>query len=120
MPRVALTDRFCAGAKAIGERSDFFDETVTGLAFRVTKDGHRSWCFHFTSPRDGKRARATIGTYPATSLAGARGKALEAKGHVEEGRGPASGSHRSGERLNDRGRADRRLSGRSGKGGTAQ
>ena len=41
-----------------------------------------------TSPRDGKRARATIGTYPATSLAAARGKALEARGHVEAGQDP--------------------------------
>ncbi len=55
---------------------------------RVTEQGHRSWSYLFTSPRDGKRARATIGTYPATSLAAARGKALEARGHVEAGRDP--------------------------------
>jgi integrase len=88
MPRVALTDRFCSTAKALGVRTDYFDETVSGLALRVTEQGHRSWSFLFTSPRDGKRARATIGTYPATTLAGARGKALEAKGHVEGGRDP--------------------------------
>jgi hypothetical protein len=85
MPRVALTDRFCASAKPIGGRTDFFDETVLGLALRVTESGHRSWCYHFRSPRDGKRARATIGTYPGTSLAAARGRALEARGHVEAG-----------------------------------
>jgi hypothetical protein len=83
-----LTDRFCAAAKPIGERSDFFDVTVPGLALRVTEQGHRSWSYLFTSPRDGKRARATLGTYPATSLAGARGKALEARGHVEAGQDP--------------------------------
>ena len=54
----------------------------------MTESGHRSWCYLFTSPRDAKRARATIGTYPTTSLAAARGKALEARGHVEEGRDP--------------------------------
>jgi hypothetical protein len=55
---------------------------------RVTNRGNRSWCFHYRSPRDGKRARATIGTYPATSLAAARGKALEARGHVDAGNDP--------------------------------
>lgn len=88
MPRVALTDRFCSSAKALGVQTDFFDETVPGLALRVTAQGYRSWSYLFTSPRDGKRARATIGTYPATSLAAARGKALEAKSHVDDGRDP--------------------------------
>src|SRR5512132_3046875 len=89
MPRVMLTDRFCAGAKPLrGARTDYFDETVSGLALRVTAHGHRSWSYCFTSPRDGKWARATIGTYPATSLAAARSKALEAKGHAEAGNDP--------------------------------
>ena len=88
MPKVALTDRFCSSAKALGTQTDFFDETVSGLALRVTAQGYRSWSYLFTSPRDGKRARATIGTYPATSLAAARGKALEARGHVEAGKDP--------------------------------
>jgi integrase len=84
-----LTDRFCAAAKPLrGERTDYFDESVSGLALRVTAKGHRSWSVCFTSPRDGKWARATIGTYPATSLAAARGKALEAKGHVDAGNDP--------------------------------
>jgi integrase len=78
--------RPCKGLR--GARTDYFDETVTGLALRVTESGHRSWSYLFTSPRDDKRARATIGTYPATSLAAARGKALEARGHLEEGRDP--------------------------------
>lgn len=88
MPRIALTDLFCKTSKPLGVRTDYFDETVPGLALRVTENGHRSWTYLFTAPRDGKRARATIGTYPATSLAAARGKALEAKGHVEAGRDP--------------------------------
>jgi integrase len=88
MPTITLTDRFCSGAKPLRGRTDYFDETVQGLALRVTEHGHRSWCYHYRSPRDGKRARATIGTYPATSLAAARGKALEARGHVEAGRDP--------------------------------
>ncbi len=89
MPTIALTDTFCRSAKPLkGGRTDYFDETVPGLALRVTENGHRSWCFHFRSPRDGKRARATLGTYPATSLAAARGRALEARGHVDGGQDP--------------------------------
>jgi integrase len=89
MPTINLTDRFCSTAKPLGgDRSDYFDATVPGLVLRVSKHGRRSWCFHYRSPRDGKRARATIGTYPATSLAAARGKALEARQHVEAGNDP--------------------------------
>lgn len=89
MPTIALTDRFCSAAKTLaGVRTDYFDETVSGLALRVTPNGHRSWSFTFTSPRDDKRARITIGTYPATTLASARAKALEARTEVEEGNDP--------------------------------
>jgi integrase len=85
---VALTDRFCDRAKAISAQTDYFDETVTGLALRVAPSGRKTWTFHFTSPSNGKRARLTLGTYPATSLAAARTKALEAKGEVEAGSDP--------------------------------
>jgi integrase len=89
MPRILLTDKFCSSAKPLrGSRTDYFDQTVSGLALRVTTHGHRSWSFCFTAPRDGKWARATIGTYPATSLAAARGMAIQAKGHVEAGNDP--------------------------------
>ena len=36
-------------------------------------------------PPNGKRARLSLGSYPATSLAKARGLAIEARGHVELG-----------------------------------
>jgi integrase len=89
MPTVLLTDRFCAtGAKAPDGRTEYFDEMVEGLALRVAESGRKSWCFHFRSPRDGKRARATLGLYPSTSLAAARGRALEARGHVDAGKDP--------------------------------
>jgi integrase len=89
MPQVALTDRFAAAAKpdATG-RTDYFDAGIKGLALRVATGGRKAWNYLFTSPKDGKRARLTLGTYPATSLATARTKALEAKGHVEAGKDP--------------------------------
>ncbi|HMF25893.1 MAG TPA: integrase arm-type DNA-binding domain-containing protein [Pseudolabrys sp.] len=87
MPFV-LTDRFCSSVRSDSKRSEFFDDVVSGLSLRVTKDGHRSFAFTYTSPRDGKRARVTIGTYPSTSLAAARGRAEEARGYVQAGDDP--------------------------------
>jgi integrase len=83
--RVALTDRFVAGAKA-GTRTEFFDSRVTGLSLRVSPTA-KSWAFHFTTAA-GKRARLTLGRFPAVTLAGARGMALEAQAAVEAGADP--------------------------------
>lgn len=89
MPQVALTDRFISGVKA-DTRAEFFDDNpaTRGLCLRVTGEGRKTWCLIYTSPRDGKRARLTLGTYPVTSLARARALAIEARGHVEAGRDP--------------------------------
>ena len=40
--RVLLTDRFCDRAKSTGQ-TDYFDETVSGLALRVTRHGVKAW-----------------------------------------------------------------------------
>src|SRR5215472_13953500 len=89
MPQRLLTDRFCAGAKPRdGEiQTDYFDTQVSGLALRVTQNGHRSWTFHCTL--GGKRKRLTFGSYPTISLSGARTRADEAKAAVAEGRDPS-------------------------------
>jgi hypothetical protein len=88
MPRRSLTDRFCQHAKARdGEpQTDYFDADTTGLALRVTEAGSRSWTYLFNL--SGKRVRMTFGTYPATSLAGARTKADGAKADLEAGKDP--------------------------------
>src|SRR5262245_6981515 len=99
MPRRMLSDRFCVNAKArAGEvQTDYFDEHTRGLALRVSRSGLRSWTYHFTWA--GKRARMTIGSYPATSLGTARTWADEARGHLEAGKDPRS-VNRSPETLN--------------------
>jgi Arm DNA-binding domain/Phage integrase central domain len=79
-----LTDRFVSGSKA----GDYFDAKTPGLNLRVTPKGVRSWFVVFTSPKDGKRARATLGRYPQTSLAKARAKAGEARSYLDEGQDP--------------------------------
>jgi integrase len=90
VPRFALTDRFCAHAKpGSSGRTDFFDSNVTGLALRVSETGSKSWSLHFTA-LNGKRARITLGTWPGTSLAEARARAVEAKGEVDQGKDPRS------------------------------
>jgi integrase len=85
--RVLLTDRFCERAKSTSVQTDYFDETVTGLALRVSAKGVKAWTLHFTGPT-GKRARITLGRYPSTSLAHARALALDAKAAVADGRDP--------------------------------
>src|SRR5262245_3826890 len=88
MPQVSLTDRFVSGVKSSEPQTDFFDDNPKrrGRCLRVSKGGRKAWCLVFTSPKDGKRARVTFGTYPATSLARARTLAMEAHGHLDEGR----------------------------------
>jgi hypothetical protein len=80
--KLLLTDRFCDRAKPQNDlaQTDYFDETVSGLALRVAASGRKTWTLHFTSPGDGKRARLTLDTYPATSLGAARAQALQARG----------------------------------------
>jgi integrase len=88
MPRLALTDRFVANVKATSQ-IDYFDEKTKGLSLRVSP-GAKTWTFHYRW--QGKRARATLGSYPATSLGEARTRAIEARGAVEAGNDPR---HRS-------------------------
>jgi integrase len=82
--RVRLTDRFCAAAKSSAAQADYFDETVSGLALRVTKLGTKAWTLHYSAA--GGRKRLTIGRYPALSLSAARSSALEAKAAIADGR----------------------------------
>jgi integrase len=88
--KLLLTDRFCQHAKSSTPQTDYFDETVTGLALRVTEHGTKAWTFHFT--RTGKRCRMTLGRYPSIPLARARTLASEASVAVAEGRDPSFGS----------------------------
>jgi integrase len=87
--RLQLTDRFCDRAKpqAGQTQSDYFDETVKGLALRVSPT-FKSWTLHY---RFGSRQiRQSLGAYPAISLSAARRKALEAKAELAEGHDPRS------------------------------
>jgi integrase len=81
-----LTDRFCDRAKSTTTQTDYFDETVSGLALRVTAGGTKAWTFLYTAA--GRRRRITLGRYPAVSLAKARTLALEARALIANGVDP--------------------------------
>jgi integrase len=85
--RLHLTERFCASAKPKPNQiqTDYFDELAKGLALRVSPT-HRGWVLFYRWNR--KLTRLTLGSYPATGIAAARTKALEAKRALAEGRDP--------------------------------
>ncbi|CAN7341052.1 tyrosine-type recombinase/integrase [Bosea sp. LjRoot237] len=85
MPRVRLTDRFVAAAKSDGAQVDFFDEQVPGLFLRVSAS-RRAWGLVFSRPGERTRARTTFGSFPSMSLSAARGRAIELKSGLDEGR----------------------------------
>ena len=63
MPKLDLTDRFCATIKT-QRIEDYFDAKTTGLGLRVSPSGGKVWSVMFTNPGDGKRARVTLGRIP--------------------------------------------------------
>src|SRR5262245_30905860 len=86
--KLDLNDRFIAGLKPGDKPLDYFDAKCRGLNLRVMPSGLKTWSVMFTDPVFGKRARLSLGTYPATSLATARTRAVEARGLVEAGADP--------------------------------
>ena len=88
MPKLDLSDKFIATLKAKKKPVDYFDSKTTGLGLRVSPTGLKASSVMFTLPGTEKRARLSLGSYPATSLATARTKAIEARGKVEGGEDP--------------------------------
>ena len=86
MGRVLLTEKFLAAAKTTA--AEYADAQVRGLTLRVLPSGVKTWSLRYRCPRDGTRARLNLGSYPATSLAAARGKALAAKALAADGQDP--------------------------------
>jgi integrase len=78
-------------------RVEFSDERCSGLTFRVTANGVRSWSFRFRDPRSNRLTRATLGAYPALSLAEARDKAIDMRRCVAKGTNPVEEKRRERE-----------------------
>jgi len=85
--RQRLTDRVCSTtAPPAAGRVEIFDELVTGLAFRITEKGGRSWSILYRAA--GELRRDTLGPYPRIGVARAREMAREALSVVAEGKDP--------------------------------
>ncbi|MGB8417428.1 tyrosine-type recombinase/integrase [Paraburkholderia sp.] len=80
-----LTDKQARALK----RNDkpVFDGKVTGLLLTPTTSGCK-WILRFTSPITGKRRDAGLGTYPETSIAEARARALAMRKIIDTGEDP--------------------------------
>ena len=81
--QLILTDTLLkALAPVAGIRLERSDARCSGLTFRVTERGVKSWSFRFRDRRTGRLQRATLGRYPDVSLAQARARADELRGRV--------------------------------------
>jgi integrase len=96
--RRALTDALIRSLRppATG-RLEAADLRATGLSFRITSNGARSFCFRFRDPRSGKPSRATIGEYPTVSLGEARERAEAMRRQVAAGENPVERKRRERE-----------------------
>jgi integrase len=89
--RKALTAALIQSVKAPkAGRLEIADMRCSGLSFRVTSAGARSWCFRFRDPATGATTRATIGTFPAVLLGAARSKAEAMRADVAAGINPVT------------------------------
>ena len=61
---------------------------VPGLRLRVSRPGEGTWSFRYRTNGGATRRNLKLGSYPATSLAKARKKALKTLGKVEDGEDP--------------------------------
>lgn len=82
MPPIQLTDRGIRSL-SVDQRTEFWDETLPGFGLRVSAQGHKSFVLMYR--QHGKLCRATLGTFPAMSLAEARRLARLSLGKVAAG-----------------------------------
>jgi hypothetical protein len=93
--RLILTDVYCKTVKAPASgRTEVADARCSGLTFRVTNNGVRSWAFRFRDPTTRRPLRATIGAYPDVTLSAARERADEMRGIVAAGVNPIESKRR--------------------------
>lgn len=89
-----LTDKQAKALKP-GDKP-VFDGKVTGLLLTPSKSGSK-WTLRFTSPVTGKRRDAGLVTYPETSIAEAREKALAMRKLIDSGEDPIDQRNRERE-----------------------
>jgi integrase len=86
-----LNDTYLRGLKAPPSgRLDISDIGCSGLSFRMTAAGVRSWNFRFRDPTTRRTTRLTLGSYPAIGLGAARQLADDHRKAVVRGENPAA------------------------------
>lgn len=86
-----LTDAFLRGLDPPGAgRLDVADLGCSGLSYRITATGSRTWNFRFRAPVTRLSSRFTIGNYPTVGLAAAREAADAYRKAVARGENPAA------------------------------
>lgn len=81
---VAAMDRLKPPSRG---RLEVYDQDTTGLVFRVTPMGAKSFSYFYRL--DGRNQRLTIGRYPSVTLKDARTAAREARAKLDKGIDPA-------------------------------
>ena len=71
-------------------RLEIADLGCSGLAFRITENGARSWSFKFRDPGTTRPGRVKLGNYPDVSLKSARAVADEMRQRVAGGVNPSA------------------------------
>ena len=77
MPKISstrLTDTLVKNIRPQAVRFEVFDAQVPGFGLRIAPTGRKTWIAF--GRQNGKRVRATLGTYPQIPLADARNAAM--------------------------------------------
>jgi integrase len=89
MPTITFTARTVDRLKPTpGQRVEYFDVSVPGLALRITERGAKTWTLLYR--HRGRPRRLTLGSAAAVSLADARARARDAIGAAAKGADPAA------------------------------
>ena len=89
MPRLKFTARSIDSLRsADGQQVDFWDQDHPGFGIRVAAGGRKTWIVMYR--HKGRLRRASLGRYPALSLADARDEALQTMARVSKGQDPAA------------------------------
>ncbi len=89
MPRKSFTAQWVENVASTDRRIDYFDQKLPGLGLRVSPSGVKSWFYMYRPKGNSRKARMTLGRYPAFSLADVRDTVREKSLMVARGSDPA-------------------------------
>lgn len=90
MPKIKLTERAAAAARASDQRLELWDEQTPGLCLRVSAQGKKVWIYRYRT-LDGRQPRFSLGDYSERhGLKWAREQVEDLRVRVRRGDDPAS------------------------------